>query len=536
KQVYVANKARSIARPPFNPLRNTLDFLDDDGHRLVLTEEIPLYTTMLALGYRLFGERDDVGHALSLLGSLLAILALYDLAKREQGERVALLSALMFTSAPLFVFYGRAVLADPWMLAGLLASAAAYRRFLDGQGRLWLAAAALAGLLAVAFKYFGLMVLIVLIDMTRRSAGWRACWKGPLVLVAMAMVVPTALWMALVFLQSPNPVASGWSVGQEVYPYLIIQAPGVLLDRNFYHGLLVRFPLHDFGPVASALMLVGILATLRRRVTPGPLAAWTLMGLLFYVALGPKLIDHDYYELMLLPAASLWAGWGVEALLRLAGRLATRHPAQDQAGSLQGPPSSTSWRAGGVSPLSENSIISPVQGLRPSAREQSAIRLPVQSALLTILLASVVLVQGPWAQGEMFRLDAGKVALADRMRQASRPSDRVLVIGPGIALVTVVHYSGREGWAERCLSLPDDWRQRIDHCRARGASLVAVYLDPKNADARNSFQPLFRAFPQVEHLRSLPGRDPGHAEFVLLKLPPEDPARLASQAPARNRP
>ncbi len=487
KQVYVANKARSIARPPFNPLRNTLDFLDDDGHRLVLTEEIPLYTTMLALGYRLFGERDEVGHTLSLLGSLLAILALYDLAKREQGERVALVSALMFTSAPLFVFYGRAVLADPWMLAGMLASAACYRRFLDGQGRLWLAAAALAGLMAVAFKYFGLMVLIVLIDMTRRSGGWRACLRPPLVLVALAMVVPTALWMALVFLQSPNPVASGWSAGQEVYPYLILQAPGVLLDRNFYHGLLVRFPLHDFGPVASALMLVGLLATLRRRVTPGPLAAWTLMGVLFYVVLGPKLIDHDYYELMLLPAASLWAGWGVEALIRLAGRVGTGHPDR------------------------------------------------LQKAVLSVLLASVVLVQGPWVQGEMFRLDAGKVALANRMRQASRPSDRVLVIGPGTALVTVVHYSGREGWAERCFSLPEDWRQRIDHCRARGASLVAVYLDPKHAEARNSFKPLFRAFPQVDHRRDLADRDPGSAEFVLLRLPPKNSARLAGQVPPLNR-
>lgn len=89
KQVYVANKARSIARAPFNPMRNSLDFLDNNGERLILTEEIPLYTALLGLGYRIFGERDEVGHALSLLGSLLAILALYDLAKREQGQHGA---------------------------------------------------------------------------------------------------------------------------------------------------------------------------------------------------------------------------------------------------------------------------------------------------------------------------------------------------------------------------------------------------------------------------------------------------------------
>ncbi len=479
KQVYVANKARSIARAPFNPMRNSLDFLDNNGERLILTEEIPLYTALLGLGYRIFGERDEVGHALSLLGSLLAILALYDLAKREQGQHVALVSALIFTSAPLFVFYGRAVLADPWMLAGMLGSAACYRRFLDGQGNRWLAASAFSGLLAVAFKYFALMVLIVLADMTRRSGGWRACLKAPLVLLTLAMIVPTTLWMALVFARSPNPVASGWSSGQEVYPYLIVQAPRVLLDRNFYSGLLSRFPLRDFGPVASALAIIGIVAIARKRLNPGPIGAWTLMGVLFYVLLGPKLIDHDYYELMLLPAASLWAGWGVVAL---AGWGSATAPA---------------WRP----------------------------RLAVGT------LVALVAVQGPWVLGDLFRLDAAKVALANRIRQESRPEDRVLVIGPGTALVTVVHYSQREGWAERCLTLPDDWQQRIQHCRARGASLVAVYLDPKHAQARSSFEPLFQAFPQVEHARKPANRERGTAEFVLLRLDRHKPPRMATQTP-----
>src|SRR5690349_4094473 len=42
KQIYVANKARNIAGPPLAPLRNTLDFLEEDGERIRLTEEVPL--------------------------------------------------------------------------------------------------------------------------------------------------------------------------------------------------------------------------------------------------------------------------------------------------------------------------------------------------------------------------------------------------------------------------------------------------------------------------------------------------------------
>ena len=55
KQVFVANKARNIAGPPFNPLCNTFDFLDENGQRLRLTEEIPTYMTIVGAAYRLFG-------------------------------------------------------------------------------------------------------------------------------------------------------------------------------------------------------------------------------------------------------------------------------------------------------------------------------------------------------------------------------------------------------------------------------------------------------------------------------------------------
>ena len=43
KQIYEANHARNIARPPLNPLRASLDFLDEEGGPMELTEEVPLF-------------------------------------------------------------------------------------------------------------------------------------------------------------------------------------------------------------------------------------------------------------------------------------------------------------------------------------------------------------------------------------------------------------------------------------------------------------------------------------------------------------
>ena len=48
KQVYEANHARNIAAPPLDPLRSTLDFLDDTGQKMELQEEVPLYNALVA--------------------------------------------------------------------------------------------------------------------------------------------------------------------------------------------------------------------------------------------------------------------------------------------------------------------------------------------------------------------------------------------------------------------------------------------------------------------------------------------------------
>src|SRR6516225_1902364 len=82
KQIFVANKARSIAGPPFDPLANRFDFLDENGQRLQLVEEVPAYTGVVGMLYHFFGEREWLGRMESILASLLAILAFKDLVER----------------------------------------------------------------------------------------------------------------------------------------------------------------------------------------------------------------------------------------------------------------------------------------------------------------------------------------------------------------------------------------------------------------------------------------------------------------------
>ncbi len=172
KQIAMANLSRDMAGPPFHLLNASYDFcLSPDGLRMPHTEEIPLYHGLVAVGYRIFGEQDWFGRVLSAAGSFLGIAALAGLMRREYGYVFGLAAGVIFAFCPLLLYYGRAVVPDTCMLGLMLAAADCFRRALDENSLAWMMACGFAGLAAVAFKYFGLFVLLPMAEMAWRGAG-----------------------------------------------------------------------------------------------------------------------------------------------------------------------------------------------------------------------------------------------------------------------------------------------------------------------------------------------------------------------------
>jgi hypothetical protein len=479
KQIFVANRARGIARAPFDPLRNSLDFLDQSGRRLELTEEVPLYMSLLAVGYRVFGEQEWVGHTLSLAGMLVAVAAFYDLILRAWGRSSALTATMLFIACPLSIFVGRAVMPESWMLAGMLTAAACYQRFLVGgpARNRWLLGAAVAGLAGALFKYYGLLVLVPLAAMTARSRGWRACLGWRFLALTAILIAPVGAWMVLVFARTANPITTGWVPGQRLYPYFVWQAPGVLCSPLLYRAFFRRFLVLDCGPITALLVLVGVAAALKRRALPDLIGGWTVMSLGFFLAFAPKFIDHDYYESVMLPCAAAWGALGLSVLLP--------------------------WLAGTA--------------------------LPRRRTLGAGALGLALVLQSPWLMGSLFELEWGKrIAASDLARLVPR-SGRVVVIGPGTGLRAIVHYSGHEGWPVQSGTLAAGWRQEFTRYRDQGATHVAVYFGARaTAVQRDSYMPLIACCPVVAR-RAGPTAVAGlGGEYVILDL------RAAELSGARN--
>jgi hypothetical protein len=433
KQIYMANKARAIARPPFDLFRNDFDFLTPDGQREVLTEEAPLYTGLVGAAYAVFGEWPGFGQAWSILASVVALAAFHGLIRREFDRRTAGVATLLFAVCPLFIFYGRAFQADASMLACMLLCCLAYRRYLDGEGTRWLVAAAAAGAVGAVFKFYGLMVLLPLAFMAYRARGWRE-WVAPgSVLACVAVVVPVAAWTLFVFVRTPNPTAGS--------RYFLWQMPELLGKSATYVRLFDRFGYKSCGPVTGVLLVAGLWAVWVRRERIGPILGWTVAGLAFFFIMAPLMRRHDYYELMLLPAASVWAAVGWVHFTRADG----------------------AWRA------------------RVGA---------------AVLVAAVV-IQSPLVMRGQFEVDEGFLVVAGRIHELCAEGERFVIAGPADG-VDVIHYARREGWALHDRPVSPDWRARLERYRSLGARYLVVYDNDEASEQLKPYVELTRELQLVE--------------------------------------
>jgi 4-amino-4-deoxy-L-arabinose transferase-like glycosyltransferase len=467
KQVYVAHLARNIARPTWNPMRCRFDFLDARGEQMELYEEVPLYAALVGASYRLFGEHEWLGRIVNLLATLVAIVGLYDLVRQEYDATTGLAAAFLLAMSPLSIFYGRAVLPDPCMMASMIFCAASFRRYLVR----WLIVSALFGLLAGAFKYYGLFIVGPLADMAYRRGGWRY-WCRPRFLVLLAAIVlPVALWLLAVFARGPNPTSRT--------KYFVWQEPSALLSLRLYDRLTYGLLVKDCGPVAAVLIILGAIAAISGKDRSRPLWGWSATGFVFWLVFAPKMLEHDYYELVFLPVLAAWGALGLRGLLRF----------------------TSAW---------------------PRARAWVA----------SFTLSAAAIFHSPLVASTKYDLELGHLVVAERLKEVCPIGSRVIVMGQGFGWPQI-HYSGRQGWVERWEALPANWPATIANYHVLGAEYVVVYFDPTVPPAaRASYTPLLKSATIIEHRAGpwFPGGRP--CEYYLLSLRDGPPAPAASVAGA----
>jgi 4-amino-4-deoxy-L-arabinose transferase-like glycosyltransferase len=318
REVFNADIARNFAERSMNIFYPQVNW--GGASDPYVGSEFPLMHWIVAVGYLLYREDAIVGRLVSIVFSLGTIWALFALGARLFGAPAGRAAAFLMAISPSAVFFGRFFISDTPMLFFSVAALLAWVVYLD-TGR---TAAAVAGAIAAALAFLVKLPAVIMLAPIAWAAweakGWSALKDRRLMLGLTAAIGATALWYwhaDMLFHQTGLGVAIWHQAGS--YPASIAVAAGpwagvynvanfsLLRRADFYTQMIDRIWALHLTPGGFILALIGLLA-MWRRPRRQIVDVWMAVVVLYMLMTAEGNRNHEYYQLPLIPPATLLFG------------------------------------------------------------------------------------------------------------------------------------------------------------------------------------------------------------------------------------
>ncbi|MCX6793670.1 MAG: phospholipid carrier-dependent glycosyltransferase [Candidatus Gottesmanbacteria bacterium] len=310
RQADTAAVSRNFLRFGIDPLHPRYDDLSNiqsgkdnpEGWRMV---EFPLYQTIAAVAklsipkiplevwLRLVTIAASVGTTI-LLGLLVA---------RYIDPFTGVLTSLLYAILPYSVYYGRTILPDPSMVFWSMLSL-----WLVGRGKSfwWTILGGIAGSLALLSKPMAVFLLIPIPYLIYRQSGFSKNLFIRSFVYAIISLIPLILWRKWI-LQFPEGIpVSMW----------LLNGNGIRFKGAWFHWLFaVR--LGDLILGFWGLIPFGLGLANPPNKREGWIFRWLGLGtLLYFIIFATGNVQHDYYQILIIPVVCIYAAKGLASLLR----------------------------------------------------------------------------------------------------------------------------------------------------------------------------------------------------------------------------
>jgi len=299
---YVKAAKIDLLRPQYQDLSNIQSGLDNlSGYRMV---EFPFINAALAVILRACPSLDLVifSRLASVLVSLLTILVLYQLVKDISGQKIALLSALVYAVLPYSIYYSRAILPEPYFLFFSTFSIWQFYLFAKNKKSLNYLGAVIGLALAALLKPFVVFLAPVYLAIIWRFRHHKIFSDPKVYLLPILAFAPLLLWREWIKNFPTGIPASTW----------LFNGNGIRLRPAWFRWLfyerLTKLFLGYFG-------LIFLLANLCQRDRNFYFyGAWWLSVLLYFIVIASGNVQHDYYQNFILPIVAISVARGLTIL------------------------------------------------------------------------------------------------------------------------------------------------------------------------------------------------------------------------------
>lgn len=273
--------------------------------------ELPLVPYTASLLYQMFGYGPLTARAVTLFASLLLIVYVYKLARREFNPFIGLLSAFAAGVLPLYHPFSRLLFTEPMMIAMSVVSVYYMAEWADDQSRRNWILAIVSLSLTFSLKLETLYLLLPLTWIVFRKYQWKLgqYWKY-ILLILLSLILPVIWYSYAYYLETTGAHLFGIFTGHNKS-----QSSTLLFDFHWYRTMAGRVingisgGLYGFG-----LFGLGFLILLLRR--KGSLFfAYFLAVAIYFGLVAEGQIDAPYRQLPIIPAMSVFVAFGVQTTI-----------------------------------------------------------------------------------------------------------------------------------------------------------------------------------------------------------------------------
>lgn len=296
---YVKNGI-DLLRPRYHDLSNIQSGENNlEGYRMV---EFPFINGSIAFLLRAlpFLQLELTSRLISILFSLATIGSLFVLVKTVTKNRnLALLSSFFMAVLPYSVYYSRVVLPEPYMLFFSTFSLMSYSLWLkEKKWRwYWLSLAALS--LALLLKPFVLFLGPVYLSLGVQNDGWRFLKRKALYPYIVLSLAPLYFWRKWIQNFPEGIPVSDW----------LLNGNGIRLKPAWFRWLFYeRIAKLILGFTGVIFLIANFLKIDRDFFVYG---SWWIGMVLYFVVVASGNVQHDYYQVLLVPILSISMARGV---------------------------------------------------------------------------------------------------------------------------------------------------------------------------------------------------------------------------------
>lgn len=257
----------------------------------------------------------------SVLLSLGALTFFFAFTKQYFGKKIAHLSALLYAVMPYSMFYSRAVLPEPALLFFALGSLWSFGYWLQTKQLRWYLFSSIFLLIAFLLKPFIACYMFLYAVLVLHTWG-KDSWKQPLLYLFPLPALAAFGWWRHWIEQFPSGIpANDW----------LFNGNGIRFRPAWFRWLgYERLTKLLLGFTGVVFFIAGLIPK-RWNLRAIPLTSWIIWGWwlglgLYSIVIATGSVQHDYYQVIWIPAVALTVGQGIVTLDRgLSKRLSPQY-------------------------------------------------------------------------------------------------------------------------------------------------------------------------------------------------------------------